>query len=117
MKNRKIALTGCAFAFSMIAVFAHASTERAGLAACADAMISGIETSTGNLPGYRVDKRSSISSKKLNVQDAFHLDVRDQASGEVVAKADCIVNAHAEVLQLIELPLDSPDAKRRAIRL
>ena len=114
MKYRKLIVTGCLLAFSMVPVYASASTERTGLAACTDAMVSGIKTRSGVPLEFRMDKRSSGSATRLGARETFHLDVKDPVSSAVLARADCIVNRRGEVIELIKLPLDSANAEVRA---
>jgi len=111
MNKKSIAVLGSALALSVLPFSASAYTTENALNACAAAMTE--EMSGGEL-GYNIDQSSS-SARRLRGVETFHLDARDPASDEVIARADCVVDGRARVKRLKTLPLDAGDASERAL--
>ena len=111
MNKKSIAVLGSALALSVFPFSASAYTAETALNACAAALTT--EMSGGELT-YRIDE-SSGGAKRLRGVETFHLDARDPASDEVVARADCVVDGRARVKWLKTLPLDAADASERAL--
>lgn len=111
MNKKSIAVLGSALALSVMPFSASAYTAEAALNACAAALTA--EMSAGEL-AYSIDQ-SSGGAKRLRAVEMFHLDARDPASDEVVARADCVVDGRARVKRLKTLPLDAADASERAL--
>ena len=111
MNKKSIAVLGSALALSLLPFSASAYTAETALNACAAALTT--EMSGGEL-AYKIDERSD-GGKRLRGVETFHLDARDPASDEVVARADCVVDGRARVKWLKTLPLDAADASERAL--
>lgn len=114
MNNRKLLTIGCALAFSLAPFSAQATTRQAALDACADAMVSELAGANGTPPVYSMAPESDGSAARLRGHETFHLDVRDPASQEVVARADCVVNKRGKVRRLVDLPLSADNAEVRS---
>lgn len=114
MNNRKLLTIGCALAVSLAPFSAQAATRQAALDACADAMVSELAGENGIPPGYSMDPASDGSVARLRGHETFHLDVRDPASQEVVARADCVVDKRGKVRRLVDLPLSADNAEVRS---
>lgn len=114
MNKHKVMKMGLVLAISAVPVHANAVTRQAGLEACAEAMVSGLAESQGSPMVFNLGPDSTGGKKKLAIRETFHLDARDPDSDKVVARKDCVVNKRAEVIRLIEVPLDGPDARIRA---
>lgn len=117
MNKREILNYGCALAVSLAPVTAPAATGQEGLEACVDALVVELADVNGVSLDARLDPESRDSKRRLGQREIFHLDARDPASREIVARADCIVNARAEVRSLTRVPLDAGDAWERASEL
>jgi len=111
MNKKSIVLLGSALALSVSPFTASAYTSEHALNACAAALTA--EMSGGEL-AYKLDE-SGQSTARLNGVEMYHLDARDPKSDEVVARADCVVDARARVKRLKTLPLDAKDASERAL--
>lgn len=111
MNKKSIAVVGSALALSVLPFSASAYTADTALNACAAALTA--EMSAGEL-AYSIDE-SSGGTKRLTGMETFHLDARDPASNEIVARADCVVDGRARVKWLKTLPLDAADASERAL--
>jgi len=114
MNNRRILSIGCALAISAVPLHANAMSSRAGLEACARAMVNDLASEQGKPMEFNLDPESKSGRKKLGRREVFHLDATTPDGGEVLARMDCVVNNKAKVTQLIEVPLDGEDARVRA---
>jgi hypothetical protein len=117
MNKHEILKYGCAAAVSLAPVPALAATGQDGLEACVDALV--VELADAHVASLvaRLDPESPETNRRLGRREIFHLDARDPGSREIVARADCIVNARAEVRSLTQVPLDAGDAWERASEL
>ena len=110
MNNRKLLTIGCALAISVAPFSVQAASRQAALDACADAMVSVLAVENGNPLGYRMNPESDGSTARMRKRETFHLDARDPASQEVVARADCVVDERGRVRRLVDVPLSAEDA-------
>ena len=117
MKKHEILKYGSALAVALAPVTVPAATGQDGLEACVEALVAEVANAKGITLNARLDPETQGSKKRLERREIFHLDARDRASREIVARADCIVNARAEVRSLTRVPLDAPDAWERASEL
>lgn len=117
MNNSKVLSLGCAVAISMASFTAEAASRKDGLDACADALVVEMSSDHETPLNYQVGPESDFSDKKMGKREVFHLDARDPASDEVVARADCVVSRNGKVLRLVSVPLSADDAATRAVSL
>ncbi|MDH3788389.1 MAG: hypothetical protein OES53_07475 [Xanthomonadales bacterium] len=117
MNNSKILTVGCAVALALAPCSVTAASLQDGLDACADAMVTVLASGSDAPLDYSVSPDSDTSKARLRVRETIHLDARDPASNEVVARADCVVDSRARVKRLVSVPLTEPDAAERAISL
>lgn len=110
MNNRKLLTIGCALAVSVTPFSVHAASTQAAMDACADAMVSVLAAENGKPLGYRINPESDGSNARMRKRETFHLDARDPASQEVVARADCVVDGRGRVRRLVDVPLSAEDA-------
>lgn len=115
MNNSKILTMGYAVAIALAPLSAKAASLQDGLDACAGAVVDELATSNGTPLDYRMSEDSRASKSRLRKRETFHLDVHDPISDEVVARADCVVDSRTRVKKVVMLPLDEPDAARRAV--
>lgn len=111
MKKNAIVTLGSALALSLAPFTASAFTTENAMGACAEALSSEI---SGDELAWRLDA-DSIGGGRLRGREVYHLDARNSANDEVVARADCVVDSRARVKSLKTLPLDAPDARERAL--
>ena len=111
MKTKRMISLGGALALSLTPFTAGAYTAEKGLNACAEAFTAEI---TGEELAWRIDEESDTVGR-LNGSQIIHLDARDPATDEVVARADCVVDSRARVKRITTLPLDAGDAKERSL--
>ena len=114
MKNSTVLKAGFLAAMAAAPFHAHALSAKAGLDACADAMVSELAERQGVPMVYNLDPSSTKSPKPMTRRETYHLDARDPKSDEVVARFDCVINHNAQVQKLVPVPLDAPDARFRA---
>ncbi|MFC1778084.1 hypothetical protein ACFL3I_12220 [Pseudomonadota bacterium] len=114
MNNSKIFTTGCAFALSMVSLGTQAGTRTDGLDACAAAMVSELGSAQGVTMKYSMSPDTETSDVRLKRREVFHMDIRDPATREIIARADCTVDEKAKVRKLESVPLDAEDAVVRA---
>jgi hypothetical protein len=117
MNNSKILAMSCAVAMALAPYSVKAASLQDGLDACASAVVGELATSNGAPLDYSMSENSGGSKARLRVRETIHLDVHDPNSNEVVARADCVVDSRARVKKVVTLPLDQPDAARRAASL
>ena len=111
MKHRKIVVIGCALALSAIPLTSTAYTAENALAACAAAVT---DTLADGGVTWRLDDNSRFDGR-MRGTETIHLDLRDAATDEIVARADCVVDERARVKRVKTLPLDAADAEERAL--
>jgi hypothetical protein len=92
----------------------HAATEHDALSSCMTALKANFEQSVGHGIDASLDENSGVSVGRIGRRTTFHLDAIDPVSGNIVVKADCIVNGDAKVVKLTTLPLDAKTAKSRS---
>lgn len=92
---------------------AEAASGRDGLEACVEALAKRISETQGAGVNARISEDSTGFGRRLESPTLFSLDARDSSDGEVVFKADCIVNSRGQVQRLVELPEDAPTAEVR----
>ena len=114
MKNSTVLKAGLLAAMAAAPFHAHALSAKAGLDACADAMVSEMAEKQGAPMVYNLDPSSGGAPKPMTRRETYHLDARDPKSQEVIARYDCITNGSAQVQKLVPVPLDAPDARFRA---
>ena len=117
MNNSKILAIGCAMAVTLAPWSVKAASLKDGLEACADAMVTELASSNGGPVDFSMSPDSDASKARLRVRETIHLDAHDPKSNEVVARAECVVDSRARVKRLVSVPLDEPDAARRAMSL
>lgn len=105
-----LALAGCVASTST-----QAATSRDGFNACVDALVSSMATAQSAPLRATISEDSIISDDRLRYRDRIYLDARDPVTREVVAKANCIVNRNAEVVEFKHLPDDAPEAEVRSL--
>jgi hypothetical protein len=100
-----------------VAMLAHPGAEaasgREGLEACVQALTRTLSESQGAGVNARISEDSTAHDRRLESPTLFSLDARDSRDGEIVYKADCVVNSRGEVQRLVKLPLDAPSAEIR----
>lgn len=111
MNRNRIVNFSCALALSAAPFTASAYTAENAINACAAAMT---EALSDNPPAFRIDADSDTHGR-LNGIEVFHMDARDPATDEVVARADCVVDSRARVRRLKTLPIDAADAEERSL--
>lgn len=114
MKHGKFMKAGLALVLITTAGHASALTTKAGLDACAAAMVKDLSKNQGSAINYSMDPESKGGNGRLSGTSLFHLDARSADGNEVVARMDCEVNNKAEVVRLITVPLKAKDAIDRA---
>jgi hypothetical protein len=114
MNHRKFFVATSAVFLGLACVSGQAMTRKAGLNACAQALAVDLGKGRGHAPEVRLDERSDRSTRPLETRNTVYLDASDPESGAVVGRYDCVLNARAEVLELIALPLDAADANTRS---
>jgi hypothetical protein len=92
----------------------QAATELDALNACASALAAEIGETQGAPVGYRFSEGTRESSVLLKGITTFYLDATSPQSGEIVARADCRVDAAGEVRDLRQLHLNSSNARVRS---
>lgn len=117
MRKNRILKTGLVLAIASVSVLGHAASQQAGLEACAEAMVNDLARNQGAPMVLNLDPESTIGTRKLSSRDVFHLDAYDPENDKVVARTDCVVDKRANVIRLIEVPLDGPEARIRATTL
>jgi hypothetical protein len=114
MKNSTVIRSALLAAMAAAPFHAHALSAKAGLDACADAMVSELADKQGAPMVYNLDPSSTKSPRPIGRSELYHLDARDPKSEEVIARYDCFINHDAQVQKLVRVPLDAPDARFRA---
>lgn len=100
-------------AASLVPVPADAASGRAGLDACVEALMEELAKTNGAPVGFSM-RRADPGMKPLGRRTTFHVDAMDPKTNRVVARADCVVDSRAEVLELTPVPVSAPPAPRRA---
>jgi hypothetical protein len=101
-------------AFSSPAAVLAADGED-GLKACVSALVQDLSEAQDYPMQATISEDSFVAEERLGRRTRIHLDVRDPVSREIVVKADCIVNRHAEVVRLERLPDEAPEAEIRSL--
>lgn len=115
MNHLKMITAGCAIALSVTSLDSLASATRTdGLNACAEAVVTELGNSKGSPMGFSLSPDSDMSSQRLARREIFHLDIRNPDTEAVMARIDCVVDQKGRVRKVIDVPLDGPDAERRA---
>lgn len=117
MKHVKVIKVGLALALITTAGQASALSSKAGLDACAKAMVKDLAANQGAPIDYSMAPESKGGMGRLNGNAIFHLDAHNADGSKIVARMDCEVNKKAEVTRLIMVPLDAGDAQTRATTL
>ncbi|MEJ8568650.1 hypothetical protein [Elongatibacter sediminis] len=110
IKRTTITLTALA---ALYAGNATAASGEAGLQACVDALMSEVSATNGAPVNHRM-RRAIPGIKPLGRRTTFHVDAVDPVTQRVVARADCVVNSRAQVLQLTPIENSAPGAPVRA---
>lgn len=93
----------------------QAATELDAMNACASALAAEIGDTQGAPVSFRISENSSHSSTLLRGSTTFYLDASTPESDEIVARADCEVDAQGQVKNLKQLHLNSFQARRRSL--
>ena len=100
---------------SVLSVSVEAAPEQKGLQACVDALASNLGSAQGSPVVATISEDFVRSNRQLGLSTTFSLDAYTPDAGEVVARMDCTVNARGQVLRLVRLPNDAPEAKLRSL--
>ena len=114
MTDRKYVKIAFAMALSTASFNTSAYTGESAMNRCAAALTAELTGSNGAIPSYRLSDDSRFGPR-LSETQVFHLDARDPKTGEVVARADCVVDHRARVKRLETLPLTAADSAERAL--
>ena len=117
MKRKSFVMIGALLAATIVPFSTFAESRQDGLEACVDALALQFAEEGGLPVNVRIDPESLGSRGSLGRREVFHMDARDVSTGEIVARADCTVNARARVRSLDTVPLNAADARDRAVRL
>ena len=113
MKGKSMLLAACAAVAAMAHTGVEAATGRDGLEACVEALTQRISEMQGAGVNARISDDSSYAGHRLDSPTMFHLDARDANAGDVVFRADCVVNSRGQVQRLVQLPDSAPNAETR----
>ena len=113
MKGKSMFVAGCVAIAALTHTGAEAASGREGLEACVQALTQKISESQGAGVNARISDESTGFGRRLESPTLFSLDARDSSDGEIVYKADCVVNARGEVQRLVKLPINAPNADVR----
>lgn len=114
MKHRTRMITVLS-ALSLVApISAQAATEQETIDSCAAAVAAEIGEVQGSPVGYRSDKGSGYSPGRLRSQSTIYMDVTNSRNREIVARADCVVSADGEIVELKMLYLNALSAHHRS---
>ncbi len=117
MNSKKAVMMGCVLTLTAVPAIGMAKSERAGLNACAEAMMSDLAVVEETTREYRVKNLRPSAGRRLHMTNTIHLDARGAESNEVLARYDCTVNSRAEVIELTVLPIEADDASDRALTM
>lgn len=114
MTNRVKLALGLAVGFGALApvAFADEANGITGMEACAEALMASISDDS-DATEYVVRPQGRDMEHSLRRTQVIYLDA--QLGDDNIAKANCRVNADAEVTELELLPQDAPEARRRAL--
>lgn len=115
MLGKRIVFVACAVAAAGFHPGAEAASGKDGLAACVAALAQQISEAQGTGVNARISENSRVPAGRLNRRNTYFLDARDAGDSGLVVKADCVVNARAEVEKLVRLPADAPAAEERSL--
>jgi len=113
MKGKSMFVASCVAVAALAHPGAEAASGRDALEACVQALTKEISEAQGTGVNARISEDSSGHERRLNSPAMFSLDARNAADGEIVYKADCMVNSRGEVQRLVRLPVDAPSAETR----
>ena len=113
MKGKSMFVAGCVAMATLTHTGAEAASGREGLEACVQALTQKMSEAQGSGINARISDDSTGHDRRLVSPTLFSLDARDTRDGEIVYKADCVVNARGKVQRLVRLPMDAPDAEVR----
>jgi hypothetical protein len=85
------------------------------LEACVAALAQHISEAQGAGVNVRISDDSRVRARRLARRETYFLDARDVRDSALVAKVDCVVDAQAEVISLVRLPADAPEAAERSL--
>jgi len=95
-------------------VAVHAATAHQGLDACAQALTESLAKNQGAPLRYRLglqngfdDRFTGNPARRLSGETVFLVDARDPGNHQIVARAECLVNARAVVVQLKPMPVEA----------
>ena len=115
MNRSKLLTFGCAVAIATAPLHSEAATRGAGFNACADALVNKLSVANGAPLGFQLGNEQENSGMRMSQRETYHLDVTDPNTQEIVARADCVVDRNARVRRLVSVPLNSDDARSRAL--
>lgn len=113
--NKKMIKAGMVVALASLPLYASEKTEsEVALDACAEALATKLASKQGEAVGYNVSPESKGSKLALRGREVIYLDAKAPMTDDIIARANCIVNGDAEVMELVALPLTAPEARIRA---
>ena len=115
MLGKRIVFVACAVAAAGFHPGAEAATGTDGFEACVAALARQISEEQGAGVNVRISEDSRVRARKLDRRNTYFLDARDVRDSDLVVKADCVVDAQAEVKSLVRLPADAPAAEERSL--
>jgi hypothetical protein len=115
MTGKRIVFVACAVAAAGFHPGAGAATGNDGFEACVAALAQQISETQGAGVNVRISENSRVHAHRLDRRNTYFLDARDARDPELVVKADCVVDAQAEVKSLVRLPADAPAAEERSL--
>jgi len=113
MKGKSMFVAGCVAVAALAHPGAEAASGREGLEACVQALTQKMSEIQGAGVNARISDDSTSHGRRLDSPTLFSLDARDTRDGEIVFKADCVVNSRGEVQRLVKLPMNAPNAEVR----
>lgn len=115
MIGKRIVFVACAVAAAGFHPGAEAASGRDGFEACVSALARQISEAQGAGVNVRISEDSRVPAGRLDRRNTYFLDARDVQDSDRVVKADCVVDARAEVKSLVRLPEDAPAAEDRSL--
>ena len=113
--TNKLFKAGVVVVLSSLPLYAANETSgKLGLDACAEALASSLEMNQGKSVAYNFDQENKGFEHNLKHREIIYLDAKAPNTDKIIARANCIVNADAEVVKLVALPLNAPEAQVRA---
>lgn len=115
MIGKRILFVACAVAAAGIHPGAEAASGQDGFEACVAALAKEISEAQGAGVNVRISEDSRVHARRLDRRNTYFLDAHDARDRDLVVKANCVVDARAEVKSLVRLPADAPEAAERSL--